>query len=82
MTKKPHDIINDLISQYASARELARAIGEDSADVIRWRQGKSRIKARAIVTICRLHPEIKPYQLNPDHFPDDLNFVFGEKPNE
>lgn len=78
MSKKPADIINTLIPMYQSSREFARAIGEDAADVIRWRFGRCKIKARAVVNICRLHPHIKPFELNPDWFPEDLTFKFGD----
>jgi hypothetical protein len=77
--KTPADIINDLMPQYSSQREFARAIGEDAADIIRWRYGRSKIKTRAVITLCRLHPEIKPYQLNSEWFPKDLRFVFGDE---
>ena len=72
------EIINELISKYPTAREFARAIGEDGADIIRWRMGRSKVKGRAVIAICRLHPEIRPHDLNPEWFPADLSFFFGE----
>lgn len=74
----PTEIINHLLTQYSSLREFARAIGEDGADVIRWRYGRSKVKSRAVVAICRLHPDIMPHDLNPEVFPADLKFIFGE----
>jgi hypothetical protein len=79
---KPEDVINELITRYSTSREFAHAIGEDAADIIRWRYGKCRIKARAVVNICRLHPDIQPHQLNPDWFPEDLTFTFGSDKHE
>lgn len=79
MNKKPEDIITELIAHYQSIRKFANAIGEDSADVIRWKSGKNKIRARSIVQICRLHPDILPHMLNPNHFPADLRFIFEEK---
>lgn len=79
MAKKPEDIINELIAQYQSVKKFARAISEDSADVIRWRYGRNKITARSVIKICKLHPDIQPYELNPDHFPNDLKFIFKEK---
>jgi transcriptional regulator with XRE-family HTH domain len=75
---KPEEIITELLKQYPSQREFARAIGEDAGDIIRWRQGKCKIKARAIISICRLHTDIKPHALNPELFPADLRFTFGD----
>ena len=75
---KAVEIINTIIKQYSSFRAFARAISEDGADITRWRANKTKIKARAIVSICRLHPEITPHDLNPNIFPPDLRFVFEE----
>lgn len=76
-TLKPSEIINDLLKKYASGREFARAINEDTADISRWRTDTCAIKARAVVAICQLHPEILPYNLNPAIFPKHLTFKFG-----
>lgn len=76
------EIINKLLEQYKTSREFARVIGEDAADVIRWRYNRCKIKPRAVINICRHHPEITPHQLNPDVFPQDLRFSFGELTNE
>jgi hypothetical protein len=76
--KTPVEIINELIPLYTSMRDMGRAIGEDGSDIIRWRYGKTKIKARAVIAICRLHPEITPHQLNPDIFPADLRLTFGD----
>jgi hypothetical protein len=74
----PQEIINDLLTKYPSSREFARAINEDAADIIRWRYGRCKVKARAVISICRLHKEISPHALNPEIFPADLNFIFGD----
>lgn len=74
----PVGIINEILKEYSSGKAFARAIGEDGSDVIRWRYGRSAIKARAVVAICRLYPQIPPYKLNPEIFPKELNFVFSE----
>lgn len=76
--KEPAQILNELIAKYNTARDFARAINEHASDIIRWRYGKCAIKMRAVVSICRLHPEIKPHDLNKD-FPADLTLVFGDK---
>jgi len=72
-------LINELVSKYESMREFARAIQEHYSDVSRWCSGKIPIKLRAVIEICRLYPAIKPNQLNPAIFPDDLEFVFNKK---
>ena len=74
----PAEIIEHLLKKYPTAREFARSIKEDAADITRWRTGLSNIKPRAVVSICRLHPEIKPYQLNENIFPRELTFTFGD----
>lgn len=79
MTIKPADIINELIQDYASLREFARAIGEDGSDVMRWRHDRSKVTPRAVIKICKLYPSIAPYKLNPDIFPEDLHFVFLDR---
>lgn len=78
MTKKPADIINELIQDYASLREFARAIGEDGSDVMRWRYDRSKVTPRAVIKICKLYPAIAPYELNPDVFPEDLVVIFKD----
>lgn len=78
MEKTPHDLINELIDKYPSLRNFARTIREDASDVIRWRYAKAKIHARAVISICRLHPEIIPYQLDSATFPEDLTLKFGE----
>jgi hypothetical protein len=79
MNKQPHDYLNEIIAKHPSLREFCRLINEDSSDVIRWRYGRNKIRARAIVAICALHPEVRPHDLNPEHFPANLRFVFGEE---
>lgn len=76
--KNSQDIISELLEKYSTAREFARAIGEDPADIARWKSGSLKIKARSVVAICRLHPEYTPYDLNPTIFAKDLRFSFGE----
>lgn len=74
----PPEVLLHVIKLYPSMREFAKQIGEDCADVHRWKSGKIKIKAKAIVSICRLHPNVKPYYLNPHVFPKDLKFKFGD----
>lgn len=81
-TKSPADIINELLDKAPTSRDFARSINEDAADIIRWRYGRSKIKPRAVIAICRLHPELRPHDLNPDIFPADLSFFFGDNTNE
>ncbi len=76
--KKPAEILSELITQYESMREFSRAIGEDSGDVARWKTEQRKIHPRAVINICRLHPDINPYLLNPGTFPEDLRLQFGE----
>ena len=71
-------IIEQLIAMHDSMRAAARYIGEDSSDLQKWRYGKSYIQTRAIISICRLYPHIKPSELNPDIFPADVSLVFDK----
>jgi len=57
-------------------REFSRVIGEHCADVTRWRKGKTKIKARAVISICRRFPQVRPAQLNSCIFPADLLLTF------
>ena len=80
MTKKtPAEVLNSLIEKYPTANNFARMINENATDVMRWRHGKAMMSARAVISICRLHPKVKPCQLNPKWFPEDLTFKFGAK---
>jgi hypothetical protein len=80
MTEKtPAEVLNELIAQYPTAKEFARKINEDTTDVLRWRHGRAMMSTRAVVSVCRLHPKVKPHQLNPKWFPVDLTFKFGAK---
>lgn len=76
--KSPAEIIDELISHYASQREFARAIREDGSDVMRWRYGRAKITARAVIKICELHPTYLAHQLNPEVFPHNLALIFTE----
>lgn len=75
---KSISIIKDLISRHSSMREFSRQIKEDATDVCRWTKGKKKIMPRAIISICKLYPEIKPHDLNPDLFPIDTRIVTGK----
>lgn len=75
----PAVIMNELVDRFSSAREFARAIGEDPSDVMKWRLGKIKVRPRAVISICRLYPCINPADLNPSVFPADLRLSFGEK---
>lgn len=76
---KPSDIIKKLIKEAGSCRAFAREIDEDVSDVFRWKSEKLKIKARAIVKICRLYPDITPHDLRPDWYDKDVRFIFGVK---
>lgn len=76
MQTEPHELLNSIIQKYASIREFSRAIGEDPADVFRWKAGKRAINPRAVVSIVKLYPKIKPHDLNPDIFEEGLTFNF------
>ncbi len=78
MIRKPEEIINELIKQYSSLREFARAIHEDASDVMRWRYGRARVTPRAVIKICELHPVYLAHELNPDIFPHNLALYFTE----
>ena len=69
-------ILCELIKKSGSSREFGRLIQEDPIDIHRWKTGKKPLTARAIIAICRAYPQFKPCYLNPDLFPDDLEFVF------
>ena len=81
-TDTPEEIVIDLIEEYDSLRDFARVIGEDPGDVVRWKYGRAKIRPRAVITICRLHPEVPPHRLCPEIFPADLTLKFGERNNE
>lgn len=72
---KSAQIISDLIKDHASARQFAIKINAENADVIRWRQGKVKVGPRAVVNIARLF-DVKPFDLRPDLFPENLKFMF------
>lgn len=69
-------ILTKLLEKYDSMRSFSREIREDVSDVSRWKMGKKCLTPRAIISICRLYPDIPPYFLNPDLFPEDLLFNF------
>ncbi len=73
------ELLNKIVAQYDSMNAFGRAIHEHTSDVSRWCAGKQAIKLRTVIEICRLHPKIKPYQLNSVLFPDDLEFIFNKK---
>lgn len=79
MIRLPEEVIEDLITKYGSARAFARAISEDSSDVLRWCKGIRPVSPRAVVKICELHPEILPYELNPGVFPFSVDLVFNKE---
>lgn len=70
------ELLCDIISQYKSVREFARAIEEDPADIFRWKVGKRKINPRAVIKIVRLHPDVYAYDLNSDVFPRGMTFNF------
>ena len=72
------EIFKKVLAQFSSAKAFSRAIGEDGSDILRWKNGRGAIKARAVVAICKLYPEIPPYRLNDNIFPKGLMFTFGE----
>jgi hypothetical protein len=71
-------IKNYIYENNASLRDFAIEISECISDVSKWKNGKKHISVRAIVKICRLFA-VTPHELNPDHFPSDLRFVFDLK---
>ncbi len=75
-TQKTIKIINDIVNKHESMRSFARLIQEQCSDVSRWCAGKSKIKVRAVIEICRLYPKILPCELNHEVFPADLQFFF------
>ncbi len=80
MTVLSISLLNEIIDQYKSVREFARAIEEDPADIFRWKVGKRKINPRAVIKIVRLHPKVKAHDLNSDVFLKGMTFNFnGEK---
>ena len=59
-----------------SYRDFCRVINEDSADMSRWMNRQKNITTRAVLSICKHYPKIKPHDLNPDLFPENLEFVW------
>jgi DNA-binding transcriptional regulator YdaS (Cro superfamily) len=76
--KKLTRIFDALIDVYGSQKELAIAIQEHKSDISLWHRGKKQVTVRAIINICRLHKQLSPYDLNPDLFPSDLEFVYSK----
>jgi len=72
-------IIEEIVKKYKTARQFAAVIGVDMVDLHKWRKGTLRVSAKGVVSLCRLFPEVKPFQLNPDFFPEDLRFTFEPK---
>lgn len=70
-------ILCNIISDYKSVREFARAIEEDPADIFRWKVGKRKINPRAVIKIVRLYPDIEPHDLNSDVFLKGMTFNFN-----
>jgi uncharacterized membrane protein YkvA (DUF1232 family) len=76
-TKKSMSLLSALIENfYPTMREFSRTIHEETSDVSRWKGGHKKITMRALVEICRLHPVIIPWDLRPDVFPENLEFIF------
>lgn len=73
------EIINDLIAKHKTMRAFSRAISEDISDVWKWKKGQKRITPRAISSICKLYPEIKPHNLRPDIYPEGISFNFKKE---
>ena len=71
-------IFRELVSYSDSKRAFARLISEDVSDVHRWCTEEKTITARAIISICRLF-NVSPHLLNPEIFPEDLNFVYRKQ---
>jgi len=74
MTEKSIKTISALLEKHESMRAFSRIIGEDSADVSRWKTGHKEVSVRAVISICRIFG-VKPSDLN-SVFPTDLEFVF------
>lgn len=68
-------IICDLIDSHKSLRIFARLIEEDSSDCFRWKKGASKIRPHAVIKICKMFG-IKPQELRPDIFSDDVILTF------
>ena len=75
----PAEVILKLIDNAGSCRAFARQIDEDVSDIFRWKAGKMKIKARAVVRICRLYRDVKPHDLRPEWYEPDVRFVFEDK---
>jgi hypothetical protein len=73
--EKVGDILEELIKKHKSLREFARAINEDSSDVVRWRKGSSKIHMRAAVCIAKIY-KINIHDLRPDIFPHESKITF------
>ncbi len=73
--EKQMAILNKLVESDDSLRAFARDIGEDSSDVIRWKQGKIRIHPRACMTLVRMYG-VSAHDLRPDIFPENCIVKF------
>lgn len=73
--KKQKEILAKLIEQHSSIREFSRHISEDPTDVAKWRDGKRKMTARAVICLNRLYG-IEPHEIRPDVFPADLRLSF------
>ncbi len=69
-------LLCDIIAEYKSVREFARAIEEDPADIFRWKVGRRKINPRAVIKIVRLHPKVLAHDLNADVFLKGMTFNF------
>jgi hypothetical protein len=70
--------LEQLIKKESSARSFAFGIEEDPADIARWRTGKTKIKPRAVIKICKKYYRMSPSDFRPDIFPKGMIITFRQ----
>jgi hypothetical protein len=79
MNKKQQEmsckLVKELVDSYDSLREFARYTNQDVADIYRWKLGRTKIRAQAVVEFCRLF-DCDPNLLRPDIFPAGIKLIF------
>lgn len=82
MTKKQIEIaksqLTKLLDKFDSARDFARTIDVDSADVSHWKTGFKNINPAVVIRICREY-DVEPQYFRPDIFPADVKISFIRK---
>lgn len=75
---KQQEILKHLIKKHGVLRGLARDLGVDSSDLIRWRNGQNRIHPKAAIKLARMF-SVKLHDLRPDIFDENDTVVSKEE---